>query len=47
MRSESVDAQSPEFAQLLAELEDILRDHVSDEEDEQFPRLRAQVPRED
>jgi hemerythrin superfamily protein len=29
---ESVDAQSPEFAQVLAQLEDILRDHVSDEE---------------
>jgi hypothetical protein len=44
---ESVDPQSPEFAQLLAELEDILRDHVSDEEDEQFPQLRARVPREE
>jgi hemerythrin-like domain-containing protein len=44
---ESVDAQSPEFAQLLAELENILRDHVRDEEDEQFPQLRAQVPREE
>ena len=44
---ESVDAQSPEFAQLLGELEDILRDHVSDEENEQFPQLRAQVPREE
>ena len=31
---ESVDAQSPEFTQLLGELEDILRDHVSDEENE-------------
>ena len=44
---ESVDAQSPEFTQLLGELEDILRDHVSDEENEQFPQLRAQVPREE
>jgi hemerythrin superfamily protein len=44
---ESVEAQSPEFAQLLGELEDILRDHVSDEETEQFPQLRAQVPREE
>jgi hypothetical protein len=35
---ESVDVQSPEFAQLVAELERILRDHVSDEEDEQFPQ---------
>jgi hemerythrin-like domain-containing protein len=44
---ESVDAQSPEFAQVLAQLEDVLRDHVSDEENEQFPELRAQVPPEE
>jgi hypothetical protein len=44
---ESVDAQSGEFAQLLGELENILRDHVSDEENEQFPELRVQVPREE
>jgi hemerythrin superfamily protein len=44
---ESVDAQSAEFDQLLAQLETILRDHVTDEESEQFPRLRAQVPREE
>jgi hemerythrin superfamily protein len=44
---ESVEAQSGEFAQLLGELEDILRDHVSDEENEQFPQLRVQVPREE
>ena len=44
---ESVDAQSPEFAQVLAQLEDILRDHVSDEENAQFPELRAQVPPEE
>ena len=34
---ESVDAQNPEFTQLLTQLETILRDHVSDEENEQFP----------
>ena len=44
---ESVDAQSPEFTQLLTQLETILRAHVSDEENEQFPVLRAQVPREE
>ena len=42
---ESADAQSTEFEQLLAELETILRDHVTDEEGDQFPQLRAQVPR--
>ncbi|HEX6758428.1 MAG TPA: hemerythrin domain-containing protein [Propionibacteriaceae bacterium] len=44
---EAADAQSPEFTQLLTQLETILRDHVSDEENEQFPELRAQVPREE
>jgi hemerythrin superfamily protein len=44
---ESVDAQSPDFAQLLGELEDILRDHDSDEENEQFPQLRTEVPRDE
>lgn len=44
---ESVDAQSSDFTQLLGDLEDILRDHVRDEENEQFPQLRAQVPREE
>jgi hypothetical protein len=44
---ESVDAQSSDFTQLLADLENILRDHVRDEENEQFPQLRAQVPREE
>jgi hemerythrin superfamily protein len=42
---EAADADSAEFTELLAELEDILRDHVSDEEREQFPQLRARVPR--
>jgi len=44
---ESVDAQNPEFTQRLTQLETILRDHVSDEENDQFPQLRAQVPREE
>jgi hemerythrin superfamily protein len=44
---EAVDAQSSEFTELLAQLETILRDHVSDEENEQFPELRAQVPRDE
>jgi hemerythrin-like domain-containing protein len=44
---ESVDAQSSDFTQLLADLENILRDHVRDEENQQFPQLRARVPREE
>jgi hypothetical protein len=44
---EGVSADDAEFTQLLSELETILRDHVQDEESEQFPGLRAQVPREE
>ena len=42
---EGVGAEEPEFRQLLGGLETILRDHVSDEEHEQFPGLRANIPR--
>ena len=42
---EDVQADQPEFDRLLGELENILRDHVQDEETEQFPGLRAGVPR--
>ena len=41
---EAADTESPEFLQLVAELEETLRDHVSDEEDEHFPQLRSAVP---
>lgn len=44
---EGVSAGDPKFNQLLAELENILRDHVNDEETEQFPGLRAQIPRDE
>ena len=44
---EGVSADDAEFTQLLGELETILRDHIQDEESEQFPGLRAQVPRPD
>jgi hemerythrin-like domain-containing protein len=43
-RLEGVDAATPEFDELIAELETVLRDHVSDEETEQFPQLRAAIP---
>jgi hemerythrin superfamily protein len=42
---EAVDAGDPQFQQLLDQLETILRDHVQDEENEQFPQLRAHIPR--
>lgn len=41
---ESADAGGTEFLQALDRLEELLRDHVSDEEDEQFPQLRARIP---
>ena len=44
---EAVAADDPAFRQLLGELEKVLRDHVQDEETEQFPGLRAQIPREE
>lgn len=43
---EGDDSGSMEFTQHLAELETILRDHISDEENDQFPQLRARVPHE-
>lgn len=36
----------PDFMLQIEKLEDLLHDHASDEEDEQFPKLRAHVPRE-
>ena len=42
---EGVDAADPRFLEVLGRLEAILRDHVSDEETEQFPLLRAHLSR--
>src|SRR5215213_6428400 len=44
---EAVEASEPRFDSLLGELEATLADHVADEEAEQFPKLRASVPREE
>jgi hemerythrin superfamily protein len=43
---EDVDAADARFLQTLSRLEEVLRHHVTDEETEQFPRLRAQLTRE-
>ncbi len=43
---ESADPASPEFLEHLSGLEAVLRDHVQDEEGEQFPQLRRAVSRE-
>ncbi|HET9650469.1 MAG TPA: hemerythrin domain-containing protein [Microlunatus sp.] len=42
---EGVPAGDPRFRVLLDQLEEILRDHVHDEEDEQFPLLRRTIER--
>jgi len=42
---ESLDASSQRFSDLVRHLQAVLVDHVADEEREQFPQLRASVPR--
>jgi hemerythrin superfamily protein len=46
-RLEGVKADDPSFVQTLNELEEVLKDHVEDEEGEQFPELRAKLPAEE
>ena len=43
---EGADAGDAAFLTLVGRLETVLLDHVSDEEDQQFPKLRASIPRE-
>lgn len=43
---EKVEASDPRFTEVVRELETKLAHHVQDEEAEQFPQLRARVPRE-
>lgn len=44
---EGIKADDPSFVEKLGQLEDVLKDHVQDEEGEQFPKLRAQLPAEE
>ncbi len=44
---EGVDAQEAEFLQLVTKIREVLDDHVDDEENQQFPKLRAHVPQEE
>ena len=46
-RLEDVDVSSAEFDEALRRLEAVLTDHIQDEESEQFPELRRQIPREE
>jgi len=41
---ESADTAEPAFLEGLNHLEAILRDHIDDEEKDQFPQLRATIP---
>jgi hypothetical protein len=43
---EGVEATDPRFDELVRELAEKLAHHVADEETEQFPQLRANIPRE-
>jgi hemerythrin superfamily protein len=40
---EGIDATDPRFLETLGRLEAVVRDHASDEENEQFPLLRARL----
>ena len=40
---EGVDSADPRFLELLGRLDAVLRDHVSDEENDQFPQLRSHL----
>lgn len=41
---EGVEGGDPQFTELLAHLETVLSDHITDEEGEHFPQLRAALP---
>ncbi|TCC44365.1 hemerythrin domain-containing protein, partial [Kribbella pittospori] len=41
---ESADAGTTEFEDTLRQLQQVLVDHIQDEETEQFPQLRAHLP---
>src|SRR5690349_16733032 len=43
---EGLDAEDPRFTELVSELRRQLHHHATDEENDQFPRLRAHVSRE-
>jgi hemerythrin superfamily protein len=44
---EVAEAGDPDFDRVLRELEEVLRDHIQDEESEQFPQLRTHIPHEE
>jgi hemerythrin superfamily protein len=46
-RLEDLDTDDPRFLEYMRELQQILADHVQDEESGQFPQLRAHIPADD
>jgi hemerythrin superfamily protein len=44
---EDVQPGEARFTELLRQLETTLRDHIDDEESDQFPQLRARIPRDE
>lgn len=44
---EALNPEDGRFTELVTHLQSVLADHVADEETEQFPQLRASVPREE
>jgi hemerythrin-like domain-containing protein len=44
---ESVDANDAGFFDVMSRLEEVLRDHIADEENDQFPQLRSTIPAEE
>ena len=43
-RMEDLDASDPAFMERVREMEGLLRHHANDEETDQFPKLRANIP---
>lgn len=43
---EGLQPEEAGFAQCVSRIQEVLADHVSDEEDEQFPKMRAAIPAE-
>lgn len=43
---EGLEVADPQFPQCVSRIQEVLADHVSDEESEQFPKMRAAIPAE-
>lgn len=41
---EGADAEGAQFLQIVVKIREVLADHIDDEENEQFPKLRSHIP---